>query len=903
MMQQVPFINREDELALIDSLIQAWGTRHVLCINAPGGIGKTRLLQEVRNRYATGGAALSSLLVTDILDFDDHSLHIPQNVGFRISQMLSTEIFKPYQCSLLDKRKMEIIGVSQEHIAQQNIEINQTFVRCFNNLAKQQRVILFVDTTDALKGSDPANYLLELASELNNTLILLAGRNARSIGEAWQVQLGTAVQTIHLPPLPVEAGEFYLQQKQELLHLRLEPELVQKLLFLSEGKPILLDLAVEWQSREIPFDWLATSSLAELQSLSTQERQKRQREFERRLVASIVETRQRLDWLILVMSRIYPLDVAMIAYLLGVDEDKAQPLFKKAQSYVFVKHLPDGRISLHDEMRRMINDYVWPEVDPDSDRQRQDSQHAVEYLESKIRLITEQINQLELDEQQAQAASGAQTEISTFLQIEALDRERWVLSEQQLNHVLFFDTDEGIRTFARMFDQATWSYRFRFRETLLATVQRYKDTFSSEQKFEIESRRITFLRDWGQYEQAKSIATQLLERKPIAPEQEVKILIERGNVEIRLGFLDQGIDNFQKAVSISEEHHLGGWLVRALNARGWAYRNQGDYSLALDDYLEAYDRSVELGKGELELQQTASILNNIGYVHALNDNRQVAFDTCLAALHQWEKTKSPRGIGMTHSTLGEIYTRFEQQTEALDHYQKALDIFTSENDVEWISIVRRGRATIWLAQGEWGKAEEDLKWSWERAAPNLKPQVLHAQARLHRGRGELLEAAKKLEECRQSGRDVGDFICDFKAFADLIDIAWENSEYQRWRTFYEELKQSYAERNDLVSLRLRGSSLRKIADLAMCQGDYSEALEAYKEGLELIALHEVHGQFTIRAQIQQMNQRLQQCVSKDVLASLGTALSAFWRQNKELRAKYPEALLIFRNWQHEEVML
>jgi len=59
-------------------------------------------------------------------------------------------------------------------------------------------------------------------------------------------------------------------------------------------------------------------------------------------------------------------------------------------NYVFVKQLPDGRISLHDEMRRMVNEYVWPQVDPDRERldngakKSQTSCHALPRADAKI---------------------------------------------------------------------------------------------------------------------------------------------------------------------------------------------------------------------------------------------------------------------------------------------------------------------------------------------------------------------------------------------------------------------------------------------------------------------------------------------------------------------------------------
>ncbi len=47
----IPFIGRTHELATIDSAIQDWGSQQIICIAGEGGIGKTRLLQEVANIY------------------------------------------------------------------------------------------------------------------------------------------------------------------------------------------------------------------------------------------------------------------------------------------------------------------------------------------------------------------------------------------------------------------------------------------------------------------------------------------------------------------------------------------------------------------------------------------------------------------------------------------------------------------------------------------------------------------------------------------------------------------------------------------------------------------------------------------------------------------------------------
>ena len=52
MREQVPFIGRQKEIERISELTEQWGTRQIICIHGEGGIGKTRLLQEIHNQYS-----------------------------------------------------------------------------------------------------------------------------------------------------------------------------------------------------------------------------------------------------------------------------------------------------------------------------------------------------------------------------------------------------------------------------------------------------------------------------------------------------------------------------------------------------------------------------------------------------------------------------------------------------------------------------------------------------------------------------------------------------------------------------------------------------------------------------------------------------------------------------------
>ena len=75
---QIPFIGRQDELLEIVQAIQEADRRQVLCLQGPGGVGKTRLLEEIHKQYLDGQEA--TLVITDIIDFDDQALRYTENV-------------------------------------------------------------------------------------------------------------------------------------------------------------------------------------------------------------------------------------------------------------------------------------------------------------------------------------------------------------------------------------------------------------------------------------------------------------------------------------------------------------------------------------------------------------------------------------------------------------------------------------------------------------------------------------------------------------------------------------------------------------------------------------------------------------------------------------------------------
>ncbi|NJO04689.1 MAG: tetratricopeptide repeat protein [Chloroflexaceae bacterium] len=373
---------------------------------------------------------------------------------------------------------------------------------------------------------------------------------------------------------------------------------------------------------------------------------------------------------------------------------------------------------------------------------------------------------------------------------------------------------------------------------------------------------------------------------------QIETLILMGNIETRLGFLDQGFANFERAVRISRLHELHPELVRALNARGWACRSQGRHDDALRDYLEAYQGSLLI----TDWQQTVRILTNISFISALSGDRQAAFESALSAVKLSQRSVARREEAAAYSNLGAVHVRFNEPHEALEAYTRALNLIDNEQDIDLISLIRCGRAYAYQLQGAFREATEDLIWAMVYGPVNLRPRILYTQALVERDSGNLLQARDKLVVCRELSREIGDQFNDFKSFADLIELVWEFGEYDHWSTYARELDELYSMQQGTEAKRLRGSCLRKLGDLAVFNGDYDAALAFYEEGYPLIAENEIHARYTIRSQMQQSDDRMRGRVPAKIMSRLGHGLAQCWRSTPMLVVKYPEALLTFQQW-------
>ncbi|NJP04973.1 MAG: tetratricopeptide repeat protein [Chloroflexaceae bacterium] len=651
----------------------------------------------------------------------------------------------------------------------------------------------------------------------------------------------------------------------------------------------MLDLATQWLAEDIPLPWLIDESLDDLKALSAEQQAQRQDEFEAKLVAAITETRRDIDWLFLALALVEPMDSQMIQdiVLQSDDQQKAEDLFERAKTFIFIKVLPDGRIRLHDEMRRMIKKHAWPLVDPDKDRWRAICQIGAGYLERVMQDTETKIAALKA----AKKHKSADRDVEAFLEQDGLERTLWVDRVRQLELILEANLQKGIDRFRRLFDEAS---SVDFRESVLGKVGEYEKHFDLSQRYDYTLRLVQQRYDRGQHRQVKDRVSAFLEQHAaeLTPRQQMALQIEYGVAEVNLGDPNAGVERLTEAITIGEEHQLQDKLAEVHNIRGWAYRTRGSYDDALQDYKQAYALSLE----QRNRSDMAQALNQIGYVEGLKGERNLAIEHCQQALKSWESLKKSGGIVSTCSSLGEIYWWSDEPDRAMKLYERALTIADQAILSDWSARVRCKRALIFCDQQLYAEAQADLAYAWDNGPNILRPRIRHGEGTVLRKQGKIEQAYQKFNEALELSRQMYETEYEFQSFFALADLAWEQRQFATWQQFDEQYRERFA---DSLIVSLKGGALRAIGDLALGAGQYDKALELYQKGLPLIAKY-LDPPFTVTLQLGIIESRLMERQDvQQMMTQLGKDLMEFWQKQPELLDRHPEALLIFDEWQQK----
>lgn len=867
--QDYKFVGREDEVQLFTRWLNNPAQTQLFYIhdastqkNEQGGIGKTRLLRELYNTVAKDHPNMIPVLIDFFSPEDRDGVTIARRVMSTLQNRYPQWSLTAFDLALEEYRRM-LQGKNADSMAlrAQLLKSLSTDLELWRERmnGEQKSVLLFFDTFERIE-DNPAIAVLNAEQHFPDNYqsglvrAVVAGRNAPQWSHpVWQ---GRQKDVLLCPltgfSLP-EACEYLLENAPTNVALGEQPlETIQALHTLTAGRPILLALLVDILNHpEIKLAQLLEMSRHRLEETLVQLLQLIKPID--RVIYFMAHVSHRFDMQILeaIASTIKVQHVAGLASLF----DDVRPL-----SVVRTSSSQRDVLVLHDEMRRMVNDYCWPREDP-------------------TMAMRSELSKLMIEHYNARLAAQPEEEL----------RESYLV--ERLFHELFLNIDAGLASFAEQFRQALRLSQRAFARSLLQEVKKFDEervcsrekqpqlSRAQRQDLKVAEARLLVAEENAQ---AALLIYQELEGDPNSSwvqHHPSDLLFFKGDCYFHAARYAEAIDSFEACLQLEQENEDKVRTAEIYNFLGLIARRQARHREARDYFLN----SLSLFKSLNSSRRYASILNNLGNVYRVMGEPKAGLLYCRRGLqmneHLYEAGQiGPIPVGLSHMVLGHTYHALERLAEEEFHYQKAFEIFNALGFRFHLSSAYIALGRVCAVKNDLDPAFAYFTKAYELAqGVNREAEVeaLNQQGRIFFRREQWPAAAEKFTAAVELSRTVNRPFPLAENLVYLADVLDEMG--QPAQSLLDEAR-SIAP-NELMQSRVEEVQ----ADIYYRRGEYQAAFEYYAESCKFAAQY---GQVDFLKLLRTLEDQLLDTPAELLPAILSTLLN-YWSDN-HLDEEYPD---------------
>lgn len=721
--ERVPrIIGRDEEIELIKKYLKTGGNQF-LYFWAQGGLGKTRLLEEVQRIVVEAGPGY---YFSGILDLYHSDMHSNSDIeGANIASLdPDNKFFRTYR----EKRNVfELLrerGTEPQTLEARRRELRDFFVEEERELAsKAYKVIICFDTVELLQYESSVveelagavdtrvkTWILEVLPRLNNALVIFAGRPKTSTApegmaesetldhhqkllEDFRKSFGERFEAHELKRLtPDQVGELILEITGD--NNFISDSQLPVVCNLTAGNPVFLHLIVDLirvispEPRRV-YDLLDEyKHLAEVKE-DDPELKKAQKVVEARLLDDLFNSGELSGYLQQIALMPKGVDINILVKVLGLTDGEAEKLLGNLKKLSFVKvhksrvealQKDEERIFFHDEFYRLLSPRVIGNMQK-TERTLAQSLITI-YYDDLIRNLFNQIN-------------DGNTEAKDRVGL----RERMqMLQVERMYYLMVKNPRDGYQEYLQLTEYANRFRQIGFAMRLLDEFLHFYNDLARRVQF--KNKGITHqqviresvqtwmerLHWWGEREQAVEFAEKVfleLPRFGIAPDQELGILANiialwgRGRTML-YGFESEVVSKLLETLALMPDmksctsNQLLG-LGRLMTSIGYAYRQGG----LLEQAVEFNDQAIacfrQLGTHPEEL---VIVLNNQAYVVARQGNTSHGRSLAMEALRVNIINHTLYSAGLSRTILASIERMaLEDLSEAEKWALEAKDIF------------------------------------------------------------------------------------------------------------------------------------------------------------------------------------------------------------------------------------
>ena len=273
-----------------------------------------------------------------------------------------------------------------------------------------------------------------------------------------------------------------------------------------------------------------------------------------------------------------------------------------------------------------------------------------------------------------------------------------------------------------------------------------------------------------------------------------------------MGQTDKALIFYNKALNLADTYGEGELLAKCYLNLGVCYQYLGDYDLALENQLLAYDLSDELTK-----KDRAKLLNNIGVIYRFQKKYERAEDIYLKSYELKEELKDSLGMAATLMNLGVVYNNIEGRDEmAVQYMQRGQNLYQLLGRLDQVASCNTALGQIFFAQQNIQLAKKAFKNAWAYYEKNItsrySPATLIGLGEIALMEGDYKAAENYVEQAFELSRKFGnkeEMHAELFALSSIKDTLGKKGEA------YKILKEAYAI-NDTLNQNIRLNAMEEM---------------------------------------------------------------------------------------------
>jgi len=453
-------IGRRAILDQIDTALSDASGPSIIALYGPGGIGKTRILNDTLRR-SRGGVFLAQQAV-DLYDMRYHSSLALASAIYASLGVADGSPFRAFEEKREQQYRAQTSGdVRQIAVATQ--DALQAFIDDVNRLSQSQHVVLALDTLERIaygateqrlpfQVAAAWQWLVETVPDWGNVTVLVAGRNQiRHLFPDLERRPAIRLTTIEVGPFTLEETDDYLdavaraakqageQAVADTLR-SLTPQRREQVYRYSGGAPIMLALLA---------DYISIAGFGQLPGILDIETDpaRAREELERQIVERMMGAEGIRDTLPMLGRAPKGVDDELLAHLLDIPVDEARRRLEAIKRLSFIK-VRGSRYFLHDEMYTILTRQIYSAPDDAPEAERVNTA-IIEWYQGQIDEHHKQLDTLYAPIEQERRFVQVTPQLD-HARIASVQQEIQRLLVERMYYTLRLDPLDGFREYVRL---------------------------------------------------------------------------------------------------------------------------------------------------------------------------------------------------------------------------------------------------------------------------------------------------------------------------------------------------------------------------------------------------------------------------------------------------------------------